>query len=466
MGKVSLARSWASGCGQTIRDHVFASMTGVVIVVLLTLAIFATEYLPAGATRANLQRSFENGALQDDDWPGSDRIRGANQYNDCLLVMMTRLRDSKAASAVAPIVVFADYPVDLRTSECAIARKTVFSEEPRQSFDQRVIFPYGRYVHAYRIPFNALITFLSIDVIRHLYRALAIAILAVAALLHARRLARAIHAHRFRGAVTAGAFVVVATALGAFSGLDLYAQSLTHGPSDILLFAAFAALSLGSARRALPLATTVAVLGSLAFAFDFLHGTIPMLLAIILGCTALRSFEMGERLRIRETVRIASIYLTSIAASLAAKLATLGAFSGMEGVRSFFMQLRFRMNGGDHSLTDIASSLNASIPNIAWDSHMFGTTALVAGFVCAIAALGMTMFGAVPASDRGAALMGSASIAVIFCWYAIFRNHSAEHAGFMVRLLAWPIALGPACLILAGAAWHETRLRSSRTVAS
>ena len=47
------------------------------------------------------------------------------------------------------------------------------------------------------------------------------------------------------------------------------------------------------------------------------------------------------------------------------------------------------------------------------------------------------------------AVLALASIAVIFVWYAVFRNHTAIHAKWMVRLLAWPIGMGCACLVLA-----------------
>ena len=41
------------------------------------------------------------------------------------------------------------------------------------------------------------------------------------------------------------------------------------------------------------------------------------------------------------------------------------------------------------------------------------------------------------------------SVAAILAWYALFRNHTTIHGGFMVRLLAWVIGLGPACVLLA-----------------
>ena len=35
-----------------------------------------------------------------------------------------------------------------------------------------------------------------------------------------------------------------------------------------------------------------------------------------------------------------------------------------------------------------------------------------------------------------------ASLLIVPVWYLIFRNHTAIHAWFMVRMLAWPMALG------------------------
>jgi len=59
--------------------------TGAAVTIALLLLLLATELLPAAPMQRNLQRSIAQGSLQSEDWPW-DRIRGFNQYNDCLLV--------------------------------------------------------------------------------------------------------------------------------------------------------------------------------------------------------------------------------------------------------------------------------------------------------------------------------------------------------------------------------------------
>ena len=39
------------------------------------------------------------------------------------------------------------------------------------------------------------------------------------------------------------------------------------------------------------------------------------------------------------------------------------------------------------------------------------------------------------------------SLAVVPVWYVVFRNHTAVHAWFMVRMVAWPIAFSASLIV-------------------
>ena len=67
------------------------------------------------------------------------------------------------------------------------------------------------------------------------------------------------------------------------------------------------------------------------------------------------------------------------------------------------------------------------------------------GILCIPAA---SFFLRISSRDRTAVLTVWLSIVTIFGWYIVFRSHSAMHAPFMVRLLAWPISATPACFLM------------------
>jgi len=425
-----------------------SAVVGALIVSILTIALFATEFLPQSRVRANLQQSFANGSLQDNDWPWEDRARGYNQYNDCLLTMMPMFREGRLSSAIAPVVVFNDYPKDLKISECAIARAAVFSANPRTLFNQDSYFPYYRYVHAYRIPFNILIAITTVDVIRTIYRLLVLGILAVTIALHARRLIRSRFAHEPRAAIFSICSLCIAVGMGTFSGLDLFAQSLTHGPSDILVFGTFAILTLGRTVRGLRSDATIAALAALAFGFDFLHGTIPMTLAIVIGCAGLRAFEARTEVTLESIVKSVLPFFAGLAGAAATKLVILIAARGWDDIVGYYYQLRYRMDDGDHGIVDVVSALGGALAHIAWGYAAFAKPFVILSLVITLCTPVAVLLLRVPVRDRVAVLTAWTSIVSIFCWYIVFRGHSAVHAPFMVRLLSWPISMAPACVIM------------------
>jgi len=439
-----------------------AIVTGALIAAILTTAVLATEYLPADRAQANLRRSFENGSLRTEDWPWNDRIRGYNQYNDCLIVMMIRFRRDPVSSAIAPVVVFNDYPIQTKLTECQIARTATFSNNPRELFSPKIYFPYYRYIHAYRIPFNILIEITSVDVIRIIYRCVIILLLLTTILCHVWRTIHSIRLEQVRAAAASACFVIVASGMGIFSGLDLFAQSLTHGPSDILIFSAFAWLSLRKDSLGVRYDIQVATLGALAFAFDFLHGTIPLTLAIVLGCAGLRAFGRAAPAPLASAGRAATVFVVGVVAAAATKLLTLIAVSGWHDITGFYYQLRYRMDGGEHSLAQAASALWSSSSHIAGGLSMVGGAAIAFSLLCTLIVPVAAFMPSISSKDRRAILTAWLSMCTIFCWYVVFRAHSAVHAPFMVRLLAWPISMGPACLMMlaASAGWLEGGLRT------
>ncbi len=436
--------SWSAGM----------AAVGAAVTAILLLLILATEYLPAEPMRQNLRQSIAEGSLQSEDWP-RDRTLGVNQYNDCLLVMMARFRQSPWSSAVSPLVVFNDYPQPLLDpqgkvrQECSIAVDAVQSDHPREMLPRAYYLPYDRYVHGYRIPFHVLISVGSLADIRFLYRVLVVGLLLLVIVAHLSRLYRSCRCSTPAEWVSHAGFAVIPASILLFSGIDYYAQSLTHGPSDILLIAAYAWLSLRPLPQGLEADLRTAMLGGLAFGFEFLHGTLPVMLAMVLGCTALHSFRLHTAISSLEVTRsVAACIAGATGAALAKILAAMTAL-GPTAIAAFLGQLTYRMGGEDYLLSEVVARLQSSLHMIAWGVAPIGQLAVVAGIMSALAALLAALFGKMARWRRMAVITALLSIGVIFTWYALFRNHTAIHALFMVRMLAWPIGMGPVALLLA-----------------
>ncbi len=436
---------------------------GIGVTAATKLALVATEFLPGDRMQANLQASFEEGSLQEQDWLHGNRTIGLNQYNDCLLVMMARFRADPWASAIAPTVIFNDYPKNLTdaegniVSQCTIARTAVYSDRPLEVFEAEAYFSYGRYVHAYRIPFNLAVTLGPLSTLRMIYRIVGVAILLGLVAVHGTRGMTALRTSGLRAAALPFSFAAIAAAFLGLFGLDLFGPSFTHGPADILLFAAFGWLSL---RRTLPDSGgwdfSAALLAALAFGFDFLHGTIPLMFAILLGCTALRSFEANIPLRFADVFRLVFSFGLATAAALATKLLALFALVGSEGLAGYFGQLSARMSGADHSIGDVIFALRYGTAQIGWGYGAPIQLMVAIALLSALYALLLLPTRRVAARDRTVLVTGLASMAAIFIWYMLFRNHTAIHTWWMVRLLTWVIVMGPACLFMALVSGRES----------
>ena len=428
-----------------------AFTAGVIITAAIMLLLFATEHLSSESTRANLRHSFAENSLQLQDWRWTDRRIGTNQYNDCLLVMMARFSVSPWRSAVAPVVVFGGDatprigPKGRHLSQCEIARLAVLSDSPGQLFEPESYIEYSRYVHAYRIPFQLLISVTTVHWIRILYRALLVGTMLGIFLAHCIRYRSMRRSANRAGAAAHLGFAWISLCFLALYGLDFYGPSLTHAPADLLVFAAFGWLSLRNPAHGDRDFLYLGALGALAFGFDFLHGTIPLTLAVLLGCTALRSYAAGGRLTARDLSLVAGTFCLGAGGALAAKLIAVAAVQSAPGIVSFFDQLAFRVGGDNYTYLDVARHLGRRIGMIFWGNRPIG----VAVVSLSVAAMAIALIRAAMRNshwqERQLVFGLGLSAGVILLWYLTFKNHSAIH-GFMVRLLVWIVAVGPLAL--------------------
>ena len=448
-------RRAAAGLGAAFLAAVFATLA-------LTALLYAMQALPRAGITAHIRSSFTNGSLQEHDWLVKNDRLGVNQYNDCLVIQMFFFRRDAWADTVAPTVVFNDWPVPLWAdngepiSECAIARAAAFAETPLDLYPAQSYFPYSRYIHAFRLPAYLLLEQFEVGALRRLYRMIAfgvlVMILVTQLLVTLWRAERAAHRPRDGDHVIQGVFfVMLSLTFMRFYGIEFFDLSLTHAPSDILLFVAIAVMSLLHSTRASPrmLCVLCGIFGALVFALDFLHGALPLGLAALIGCVAMKADRHSAAGQIATAVFLAgSSFVVGAGAALLVKIVTVAVTFGPEAVAGFFAQLHYRMTGGGVPLSDVWRRLSESLEVIFFEDYRSSRVFLFATGLCLIIAYGIALAHATRASAvqaHGLLL----SVLVIGVWYLVFRNHSVIHAGSMVRLLVWPLTATAGMVIVA-----------------
>jgi hypothetical protein len=428
----------------------------------LTAVLYAMQALPRAGIIAHIRASFTNGALQEHDWLLKNDRLGVNQYADCLLIQMFFFRRDAWADTVAPTVVFNDWPIRLwadngkQLSECAIAKSAAFSEAPLDLYPAQSYFPYGRYIHAFRLPAYLLLEKVEVGAIRRLYRIMAFGVLVMILVTHLLvMLWRAQRAHNRpregEHAIQGVFFVMLSLLLMHFYALDLFAPSLVHAPSDILIFTAIAVISFLNITGTSPrmLCGLCGIFGALVFAFDFLHGALPLGLAALIGCVAMKADRQASVRQIVTLVFLSgSSFVVGAAVALLVKIVTLAVTFGPQAVTGFFLQLNYRMTGGGFPLSDVWIHLNESLDVIFFEDLHFSRSFLFIIELLLLSGYGIALACATRASAVQAHVL-LLSVLVIGVWYLVFRNHSVIHAGSMVRLLVWPLTATAGMVIVA-----------------
>ena len=448
-------RRAAAGLGAAFLAAVFATLA-------LTAMLYAMQSLPRAGITAHIRSSFTNGALQEHDWLLKNDRLGVDQYDTCLLIQMFFFRGDAWTDTVAPTVIFNDWPVPLWAdngspiSECAIARAAAFSDAPFDLYPAQSYFAYSRYLHAFRLPAYLLLEKFDVGAIRRLYRMLAfgvlVMILVTQLLLMLWRAERADDRPHEGSHVIQGVFFVMLSLLFMhFYALHFYAPSLTHAPSDILIFVAIAVVSLLNIPRTSyrMLCGLSGIFGALVLALDFLHGALPLGLAALIGCVAMKAERQSSAGQIATAVFLAgSSFVVGAGVALLVKIVTLAVTLGPQAVTGFFVQLNYRMIGGGFPLSDVWRRLSEHLDVIFFEDVRFSRALLFVTGLVLIVTYGI----ALACATRASAVQAHAlvlSVLVIGVWYVVFRNHTVIHADPMVRLLVWPLTATAGMIIVA-----------------
>jgi hypothetical protein len=265
-------------------------------------------------------------------------------------------------------------------------------------------------------------------------------------------------------------FFTLALSLMLFSGINVFAYSLTLMPADyvvsiFLIFSYFRPLDVMSERRFVMLTTGF---GCLTAAFEFMTG------GIVVGLTALlTSLALGEAPRAQALFRRALLggfcFCAAVGICFALKMAVVATLWGPRELTVFGSQLAMRTGAsqivpfmsqkelgllrrmglspsvleGNRAIATVYAFVRLAYSSftLAFGSHVLGALLVGGGWVAAVVTNWKGTRSALSLSTRSmsAALLVAALLAPV--WYLVFPNHIILHSYFMVRPLAWAPAL-------------------------
>lgn len=427
-----------------LRGVTRAVATASVIAVALFLLFVGLAHLSlrngSAAVAGAVNAAFAEQALdRESSWRFGDTEIGAHQYNDCLILYQAMDQRAPAARlAISPLSV----PVKTDDSCAVLADVAAGQAAPAPRY-------YHQYLHAHTTLARMLVPAMGVSGLRGLYKlALTIALLAgigtaVIAMTRRRRVA----AH----AAWLAIFLVFARGFG----LESFGQSLGHGPADLvavgfLLFVQRMSVERALSGRAAVLAS--GVFGALTMQFEFLTGGLPLGLAIVIGALPLALAQdagMGATL-----LRATAAYATGAVVTALCKLALVAITFGGAALVAFGRQFLFRAGLSDVSQRDVpvgpgefGDHLWAGLEGMAPGMH-----ALIVGLLLIAVAAGIWGWRRLRREGGVARLRANAiaaSMLVPPLWLVALWQHSAQHAWFMDRILAWDIAAGAMLFALA-----------------
>ena len=457
MNAISIDRTETGNIARTVSWAVAIAFLSTVI---FFIASHASLNRSLDKAIANVQEAFISGDLLAgaNRAPGNTTI-GIHQYNDCLIIGMSidQRPGFKSRLAVSPILTHYTTPPpsydaaaslhSLRLVDraawhhpCPTLHRLAGGEQPSQD----VIF-YNRYMHGHTILARYLLPIASIRSIRLMYSLLLTALVMAGVLYCCFKMAAGVRLAHFT------VWLIIFFGFARWFGLESYAQSFSHAPSDAIVLGYLLFLCISSAKglAAPTLIKSASIFGALTMMFEFLTGGLPLGLAIVLGALpmALRSDE--KDFTIGSTAFHASIaFGTAAVICLVLKVCLALLLFGPVVIHNFVGQL------------GVWTAFPAE-PGLPWDGlwAFIWTVAVslgvMAGKMSMLAALAVSaavMFGAWGAavilrSATSARLKDTTwlllvSNAPIAIWLVAFWHHTIVHAWFMDRIFVWTLATG------------------------
>jgi hypothetical protein len=357
-----------------------------------------------------------------------------HQYNDCLILTTALLRSGEPLNdGLSPLMILKDRS-DPSDTICGSLRDALADPGAVASQASR----YHRYLHGHRTVTALALGPLSLADLRVALKAACYGLLLFAATWAVLRWVTRRPTEEVWRVV---AWLVITAGFAALYGLEYFGQSLSHGMSDVVVFAFLALGATAPAPRAMLIAA--ALFGAFTAHFEYLTGGLPLGAAVLLAVTALDAGPdaAGPALWRLAVTRLAA-YLSAFGVSFVLKLAASAALMGGQVLQDFGGGLAFRVGrvavrGGELGLRDLIDHLRWNVDQLTFGSEGLGY-GLVAGAIGIGAAATVMLLGRYRRGlDTGRELLVLLSILVIPVWYIVFLNHTVAHAWFMVRLLTW-----------------------------
>lgn len=415
------------------------------LVALFLVLSFVSASLSTAPIIGRTQAAFAGGDLVEQDYLRDDKIRGENQYNDCMVLQLIISPDSDMIEkALAPRV----YVPDPSYSDvCRTLRHLANNSADRTDlYSER----YARYWHGYAPAKSALLRIAGVAEVRNLLRAF---VLASLSLLLFSALATSGPLRIF------GACVAVSGLL--FWGLPYYGQAFSFAPGDGALTLGIAALVRWRDRLLVsrPLAIFCGAYGAILTYFEFLTAQLPtaagllFVAAYLMGCQAAPDSQIASRSDWQRA--FVALLSFSIGAILAVALKQLLAMAllGPAIAQPFLEHLLGYAGISGNSRGLLATyfepfkSLMLSTTVLAYRSRP-GAAALLTLTLLAWALATLRALRSKSSMQRNlfaAHLVGSWAVVA---WTILFPEHTRAHAPFMVRMFIVPISLGWSAMLI------------------
>ena len=463
------SKDLASRSDSIVSSSVLTVLKATGVSVLLMLLFFVASYFSLGrqleAAKANVQSAFTTGELL----PYANKalgntIVGVHQFNDCLILGMSidQRPGLERELLVSPILTAFSATVESQgigatlppnfversepTEPCPVLYHLVEGDTPLSGVKY-----YHRYLHGQTILVRYLLPLMSVNMIRLLYSSLLSLTVTAGFAYSLYMLATGVKLTTYL------AWAVVFVAFSRWFGLESFGQSLSHGPSDLIIVAYLLFLCVASRRGlgASALLISSAVFGSLTMIFEFLTGGLPLGAALLIGLVPLAMRQDSDHFRVAGvTLQCLLAFATAAVVCIVLKVIIALATFGLGVIPDFFDALGKRMSIGDTSTMPNGGLLLFGSKIIGGLSGLAGNMRLLAGLTIVLAVgagvWGFTAVRRFSFSDRlrEQSLFLLASNVVIPVWLAAFWQHTIQHAWFMDRILVWPIASGFALFTL------------------
>lgn len=414
---------------------------GAVLAANLIFALFSL--LMAAQNPAPLEKEVRRGFVSSDllpvDWHDKDSRRGANSYNECLILQMA-INDAGgvAKKALLPRIYVLDGQYH---GGCETLRRIAFGQA-----DYASLYPdvYARYWHGYVPLGSALTRGLGISGMRILLKASVYGALALLLVLSVR----------VGGGVALLGSMIAVTG-GLVWALPYYGQNISYAPGDACLILGLALLIAARNRVVAPahLAAFGALYGAVLVYFDYLTGQLPTGAGLLFATSYMLGRHGGHPARSGWSFGIAGLagMITGAALTVLLKQAIVFGLSGAGEIRKFTDNLVYYT--GASAGPESGFGLYAHAFHIlAQHSYILthnnptkGNLLLLASAATWIAALLLAM----RKRDLGDLAAFTFAALAVPAWVILMPRHTIQEAAFMVRMLIVPIALGLAlCLRL------------------